>query len=280
MAASEQTRLSDEEMAELRYAYQHLEHPSFAARLSDLLASPIEEALTLLPKDWRRTLERTSQASVYQSLKLAMRSMGSLEQAPSNPFPHKLLATGLGAVGGFFGPLSTLAELPVTTTVILRSIADLARSEGEDLSNREARIACVQVFALGGRTHDDEAAELGYYGLRLTLRLHFERDILEYAAAGDGPHIPAVIDFARAVAARFGVVVSDKTAAQLVPVAGALTGALLNAIFIQHYQDVARGHFIVRRLERRHGPEVVEKAYVALEEEEKEARDFSPLEGW
>jgi hypothetical protein len=209
-----------------------------------------------------------------------MMSMASLEQTSAQTWSHRFLAAGTGAVGGFFGPLATLAELPFTTTVILRSIADIARSEGEDLSNRDTRIACVQVFALGARTKEDDAADLGYYGLRLTLGLHFERDIMEYAANAKGPHIPAFIELTRAIAARFGVVISDKAAAQLVPIAGGLTGALLNLIFVQHYQDVARGHFILRRLERLHGPERIRNEYQRLMEEESKAEEFSPVEGW
>jgi hypothetical protein len=132
----------------------------------------------------------------------------------------------------------------------------------------------------GGRTKDDNDADLGYYGIRLTLGLHFERNILEYAVNADGPHIPAFIGLARAIAARFGVVISDKTAAQIVPVAGALSGGMLNLIFMQHYQDVARGHFIVRRLERAHGAERIKEEYQRLMEEEIEAEEFSPVEGW
>ena len=43
-------------------------------------------------------------------------------------------------------------ELPVSTIIMLRSIADIARSEGEDLSDPESALSCVQVFALGGRS--------------------------------------------------------------------------------------------------------------------------------
>lgn len=39
-------------------------------------------------------------------------------------------------------------------------------------------------------------------------------------------------------------------AAQVVPVIGALTGATLNTMFTDYYQDMARGHFIVKRLEK------------------------------
>jgi hypothetical protein len=169
----------------------------------------------------------------------------------------------------------------VTTVLMLRAIADVARGEGEDLRQPDARIACVQVFALGGRTREDNIADLGYYGLRVTMGLYFERDVLEFAAAAQGPHIPAVIQMVRAISARFGVVISDKAAAQMVPIAGALSGAVLNLIFMNHYQDVARGHFIVRRLERKHGVDTIRETYQQLSDEEAAAeREFSPVEGW
>ena len=34
-----------------------------------------------------------------------------------------------------------------------------------------------------------------------------------------------------------------------------------DVFFMNHFQDMARGHFIVRRLEHRHGTEVVRAAY-------------------
>jgi hypothetical protein len=63
---------------------------------------------------------------------------------------------------------------------------------------------------------------------------------------------------------RFGVPVSEKIVAQSLPVVGAAGGALLNTLFIDHFQDMARGHFIVRRLERRYGKEVVRVAYLRI----------------
>jgi hypothetical protein len=38
----------------------------------------------------------------------------------------------------------------------------------------------------------------------------------------------------------------------------------VNAIFMRHFEDVAHGHFTIRRLERRYGRETVEAAYRAL----------------
>lgn len=272
--------ISPDELEELRWAYRHLEHPSFAARLSALIGAPIEEGLKLLPAHWYARLRKATEQSVSKGLDIAVSSMERIPPSSANDRLHKLLAMGTGAVGGFFGPLALAAELPVTTTLMLRAIADIAHREGEDLDEAEARFACLQVFALGGRTHDDDAADTGYYGLRLTLALHFE-DVLAFAANASGPSIPAAINLVRAIAARFGVVISDKAAAQLIPVAGAVSGALVNVMFMQHFQNVAKGHFIVRRLERRYGSDTVRSAYELLTQEEVEQRrEYSPIEGW
>ncbi|KAA6185530.1 EcsC family protein [Thiohalocapsa marina] len=266
---------------ELAWCYARLEHPSFAARLSDLLATPVDGAIKLFPPAWRRRLANGTESSMRRALEVAIGSMGRQGPVPASLWRHRLMVMGTGAVGGFFGPLTVLAELPLATVLMLRAIADTARAEGEDIhGDPEARLACVQVFALGGRTRDDEDAEIGYYGMRLSLGLHFE-NLLEYTGSSALPHIPAAIQLVRAVAARFGVVISDKVAAQLVPVAGAFSAAAVNLAFMQHYQDVARGHFVLRRLERDHGVERVRAAYEAMRlRAAKPKREFSPIEGW
>jgi hypothetical protein len=66
------------------------------------------------------------------------------------------------------------------------------------------------------------------------------------------------------IAERFGVQVTEKAAAQAIPAIGAAGGAIVNTIFMDHFQDMARGHFIVRKLERKHGKERVERRYAEL----------------
>jgi hypothetical protein len=83
------------------------------------------------------------------------------------------------------------------------------------------------------------------------------------AAAGERA-APALVALVTRIAQRLGVAVTDKAAAQLIPVVGAAGGAAVNALFLQHYQDTARAHFTVRRLERAHGSEAVRAAYDAL----------------
>ena len=79
---------------------------------------------------------------------------------------HKALAATTGAVGGSFGVAALPIELPISTIIMLRSIGEVARSEGEDLTNPETALACLQVFALGGFKDKADAAESGYFAVR------------------------------------------------------------------------------------------------------------------
>jgi hypothetical protein len=72
---------------------------------------------------------------------------------------------------------------------------------------------------------------------------------------------PVLVRLVAQIASRFGVVVTQKLAAQAVPLVGALGGAAVNYAFIDHFQEVARAHFVVRRLERRYGKDAVRAAY-------------------
>jgi hypothetical protein len=75
---------------------------------------------------------------------------------------------------------------------------------------------------------------------------------------------PVLVKLIAQIASRFGVVVTQKLAAQAVPIIGALAGAAVNYAFIDHFQEIARAHFTVRRLERRYGKDAVRTAYDKL----------------
>jgi hypothetical protein len=192
------------------------------------------------------------------------------KKGPGKPFRliHQAMVLVSGAVGGFFGFPGLIIELPISTTLMLRSIADIARSEGEDLSSVDAHLACITVFALGGRSRGDNAAEAVYYAVRAALTRTLseaaefiaQRGIVEEST-------PIVIRVMANLASRFGVIVTDKIAAGMIPILGALGGASINLLFISHFQSAARGHFTVRRLERNYGQELVKREYEKVLEE-------------
>ena len=75
---------------------------------------------------------------------------------------------------------------------------------------------------------------------------------------------PAVARLISTIASRFGVVVSEQVAAKAVPIIGAAGGSLVNVLFMDHFQTMARGHFIVKRLEKKYGAEAVREAYESI----------------
>jgi hypothetical protein len=254
--------MAPEDLAALRRAVRSLEHPGLAARLANMVGKPIEILGDALPASASRAIATATSKALELALKIALRTMQRNPHAGSQFF-HKALATASGAAGGAFGLATLPIEFPISTTIMLRSIADIARSEGEDLSDPASALSCVQVFALGGRAGSaTDASESGYFAVRgvlakgVTEAAHF---IAERGVIKEGG--PVLVRFITQVASRFGVVVTQKVAAQALPVVGALGGAAVNYAFIEHFQEVAQGHFTVRRLERLYGKSVVRTEY-------------------
>ena len=175
------------------------------------------------------------------------------------------MAAASGAVGGAFGIAALAFELPVSTTIMLRSIADIAKSEGENIQYIDTKLACLTVFALGGRSSKDDATESGYFAVRAAMAGAVTEATKYLAEKGfTKAGAPALVRLVSLISARFGIVVSEKAALQAVPIIGAASGALINTLFIEHFQNMARGHFVVRRLEKIYGAEPVRLAYQQL----------------
>jgi len=270
--------LDDSARSELKRAVALLEHPGLAARMADLAGKPFERGLARLPARWHRALTRATEQAVQAALRLALTTLRNPAAAAGSegdgPRPaaanawHRagVIATGAGA--GFFGLPALMLELPLTTTLMMRSIADVARSEGADLGQDATRLDCVAVLMLGGPSTADDGSSLGYFAAREAFAQAVQQAARHLAAPAIGHTAsPAVLRLIALVADRFGLQVSEKLAAQALPVIGAAGGAAINALFISHFQAMARGHFIVRRLERRHGPQLVQQAYAQLRAE-------------
>ncbi|MBU2489239.1 MAG: EcsC family protein [Proteobacteria bacterium] len=254
-----------EDLDNLSQSVDLLESPGLAARVTSLLGAPIEKAMNLLPAPATKLVHEATQGAITKAMSVAARTLANRPGRPSADRFHLAGASLAGGVGGFFGLAGLAMELPVTTVIMLRSIADIAREQGEDLSDLEARMACVQVFALGGRPGVNEGTETGYYAVRAALARSVS-DAVRYLAQGGAVSkgTPVLVRFISQVAARYGVVVSEKLAAQAVPVLGSLGGAAVNAVFTDLFQKTARGHFTVRRLEGKFGPGEVRKQYEDL----------------
>ncbi len=261
--------LPERERAELRAALLRLRRGrGLLVRVADLLGAGLSGAGGLASRGLAMTMRHASgprlpsrlrgiaEAALARAFDLAVLGMegrsahssSRLERALGDGRLARTAVTVSGAVGGLYGLAGFVPDAGFTTLAIMREIARIAREEGEDLSDEDARAACLQVFALGPREAEGES-DLSYFSARLVLQ---------------GSPVVALLQQA---ATRYGLALSEKFAAQAVPVAGALCGAALNNAFMSHYRDLARAHFTIRRLERLRGTELVRGAAGEIEAE-------------
>ena len=241
--------MTHEELADLAEAVRLLESRGFASRLTGIFGSQVEAIGRALPSSARAAVAGLTENALKVALRVAIGSLDAKPGAKASNRLHKAAAAASGAIGGAFGVGALAVELPISTTILLRSIAEIAREQGEDLARPEASLACFEVFALGGHAREDAAIEGGYLAVRAALARSVSesaRFILQQGVAGETA--PVVVRLISQVAARFGVSVSQKLAAQAMPILGAVGGAAVNTVFADHFQTMARGHFIVRRL--------------------------------
>ncbi len=256
------TSFTEQDRKDLQIAKNLLENPGIAAKITNYIGTPIEKGMSLLPKNWHKKIGDITRTALLKASDAAIFTMKDTPGQASSNIWHKFGVVVSGGVGGFLGISAIAVELPVSTTIMLRSIADVARSEGESISATETKLACLEVFALGGNNAADDGTESGYYAVRTALAKSIS-DASEFLASKSltDKGSPLLIRFIAKVAERFGIQVTEKAAAQAIPAIGAAGGAIINTIFIDHFQDMARGHFIVRRLERKHGKAIVRRLY-------------------
>jgi hypothetical protein len=257
--------IAAEDLEDLRSAKRILLSPSFTAQLNELLGRPIEAGLRKLPKNWNEKLAEATNAALFKGLEFSVVNMTTDETRRSRDWLHKAIVTGSGVAAGAVGFYSLIVELPFSTMVMLRSIADVARSEGHDVSLVETRLACLEVFALGGGGTSSDSAEGGYWAVRAALAAALS-DAGRYIAVKGltNKGAPPLVRLIGALAARFGSVVTAQAAAIAVPVVGAVSGGAVNYLFMNHFQDLARAHFVIMRLEKKYGTEAVREVYEDL----------------
>jgi EcsC protein family len=265
--------LSPEDLTSLRRAKEALESPSLTMKLASLVGSPIEKLMAKMPNVAQEKIDEATQAALKKCLQLALRTLSKstvdgIVLPPEKPhnLMHKLAVATTGAAGGAFGMFALPVELPVTTTLMFRSICDIARSEGEDVHLIDTQLQCLMVLGMGGQRSSDDNADIGYFIVRGTLAQSVSKAASEITSKGLAGHgSTALLKFLQTVASRFSVQVSEQVAAKSIPAIGAVLGAMVNTVFMDHFQQMAHGHFTVRRLERQYGQLAVERAFQTID---------------
>lgn len=207
---------------------RHRKAGGLAIDILNMVGGQAESLLKRLPQGVRDNLDGATEKALALAMQAAHRSRVATGAQPG--WLNTTLATAMGAAGGFGGLPSAMAELPVTTTILLRAIQDVAESYGFDPASENVQFDCIQVFAAAGPMAKDDGSDLAFLTTRLTVT---------------GAAMNALI--AR-VAPRLATVLGQKLAAQTVPILGAAAGAATNYAYTSYYQEMAHIHFGLRKL--------------------------------
>lgn len=181
-----------------------------------------------LPGPARSGLETATLQALEFSFSAASASRNGLPD--TGQWLTRAMTVATGAAGGLGGTPTALAELPVTTTVILRAIQGIAAEYGFDPGQPDTKADCLRVFAAAGPLEEDDGTDLSFLTLRATIT---------------GATIQGLMS---KIAPQLAVTLGRKLAAQTVPVLGAVSGAAINYAFTSYYQEIAHVQFGLRKL--------------------------------
>ncbi len=265
--------ISNTDKAALREAKARMEHIGWAMQRLNSVGNVLESGINKLSPKQREWLREISRKVL---LKVVRTNLLSMKHQKKSPIPHnnryKALVTTSGMLGGVLGMAGFVADLAVATKLMMRSILDIARAHGEDISSFDTQLACLQVFALGGKSVHDDSLDTGYYATRLALSSTVKSASAFVVKNGSDQLVQGLLKNSAnpllrvigAIASRFGVQVSEKFVAQAIPVIGAAGGGAINLAFISHFQNMAKAHFTIRQLERKYGEPMIRETYESL----------------
>lgn len=249
----------------LESAKRRLERPDIFMKSVDKMTDAASFFIDRLPGFIKKIFHGLGQWALKKALLVALTTLRTKNKKPSAPRFHKMATILTGAFGGILGFITLFFEIPLTTVIMLRGIADIARSEGEDLNNPETRLACLSVFAMDAPDPKDVKKQWRFFAARNVL----QKMVADAAkAAGTrgaaAQSAPAVIRLVETIAGRFGITVSEKMFAQALPIIGAVGGASINGLLTHHYLSLAKGFFTMRRLEREYGETTIRQQFENL----------------
>ena len=209
---------------------RHRSADSLGMQVVTMIGGRVENLIDRLPNEARGSLEGATRRALEVAFDAAARSRGRLPD--TSDWLNTAVSTAMGAAGGSGGLPTAMAELPVTTTVLLRAIQGIAAEHGFDPAEESVRMDCLQVFAASGPLERDDGADIAFLAARMSLT---------------GASVSGLIS---KLAPRLSAVLGQKLAAQTVPIIGAVAGAAVNYAFTSYYQQMAHVYFGLKRLSR------------------------------
>ncbi|MEP4199050.1 MAG: EcsC family protein [Aliishimia sp.] len=209
-------------------AQRHNKASSGGMEIITRLGTHAEGWLDRLPAPVRDGLDGATRAALSRAVKVAQASRTAVPDQPG--WVNSVVGAAMGAAGGLGGAPTALAELPVTTTLLLRVIQGVAAEHGFDPAEENVQFDCLTVFGSAGPMANDDGSDTAFLSARIGL---------------SGAALNKII---HAVAPKLAAAMGQKLAAQSVPLLGAAAGAAINYSFTSYYREMAYVHFGLRQL--------------------------------
>jgi len=223
--------------------------------LASMAGKKADNMLTRLPNNVQRQISEVAEMALREAYKFAVLTQGKSDSGTmagmalgwaKGPKWHAVATSLTGLLGGAIGLPGILIELPVTTTIILRSIQEVAAEYGEDLRDPAVQAQCVAAFGLGGLLDDDDDDDIVFFASRAMLTGKIATKVI------------------RAVLPRFSIIVTEKVMTQATPVVGGIVGASINPFFANYFRAMAQVHFRLRKLERQANSDQLRACFLRL----------------
>ncbi|WP_324954526.1 EcsC family protein [Oligoflexus sp.] len=273
--------LNQDEIKFVHEAARFLDNPGFAMRAMNLLGQPIDALQKKLPASVQDKIGGLVQKALQTALVAAIKTVPAKSEKPTNWRDavesskksgriHTATVAVTGAVGGLFGLLALPVELPLSTTMMLRGISDVAGHWGMDLDDPNVQLQCLYVFTLGStQSPSDDENDSAYLGSRIAFEQIIrsastymaKKSAKEILRAIDTGAAPALMKVIARIARSFELALTEKVLAESVPIVGAVGGATINALFCDYFGQAARYHFGLLHLEKNHGREHVQAEF-------------------
>src|SRR5690606_5712399 len=138
VAFNQHNPISEEDLQIIKQAKYDMENLGWSIRNINKIGNTVESGFKLLPLSVLSKLQKTTEKVLISIVKANLITIQKNKtfSSPSNG-TYKAIVTGSGALGGFFGSTTGLgtaifaSELGLTTKFMMRTIMDIARSEGE-----------------------------------------------------------------------------------------------------------------------------------------------------
>ena len=142
-----------------------LENPGLTAQLTSLLGTPIEYGLKKLPRKVNEKLGSVIEGALLKVARSATATLRGKRQRSTSGEPFaSALAPPFPVASALFGRWrcwSRCRSPPASSSVP----SPTSRAGGESIKDMDTLMACIEVFALGGKSASDDASESGCYAV-------------------------------------------------------------------------------------------------------------------